>query len=49
MDNAPAGTMMAPSIAGSPRVQGHRDYVIKTILHGLSGPVDGTSYTQEMV
>ena len=24
---APAGTMMAPPLAGSPRVQGHRDYV----------------------
>jgi mono/diheme cytochrome c family protein len=46
---AAPGVTMAPPLAGSPRVQGHRDYVIKTILHGLSGPVDGTSYTQEMV
>ena len=39
MAGAPAGTMMAPSLAGSPRVQGHRDYVIKTLLHGLTGPL----------
>ena len=32
---------MAPSLAGSPRVQGHRDYMIKTLLHGLTGPIDG--------
>ncbi len=32
---------MAPSLAGSPRVQGHRDYVIKTLLHGMDGPIDG--------
>ena len=37
----PAGTTMAPSLAGSPRVHGHRDYVIKTLLHGMTGPLDG--------
>ena len=31
---AAAGTMMAPPLAGSPRVQGHRDYVIKVLLKG---------------
>jgi hypothetical protein len=40
---------MAPPLAGSPRVQGHRDYVIKAILHGLTGPVNGTTYPQVMV
>jgi len=49
MDNAPAGTMMAPSIAGSPRVQGHRDYVIKVLLGGLTGPLDGRTYRDVMV
>jgi mono/diheme cytochrome c family protein len=43
------GVTMAPPLAGSPRVQGHRDYVIKTILHGLTGPVNGATYTQVMV
>ena len=35
---------MAPSLADSPRVQGHRDYVIKTLLHGMTGPLDGKTY-----
>ena len=40
---------MAPPIAGSPRVTGHRDYVVKTLLHGLTGPVDGRAYTELMI
>jgi putative membrane-bound dehydrogenase-like protein len=43
------GATKAPSFAGSPRVQGHQDYVIKAILHGLNGPLDGRSYTDVMV
>lgn len=39
----------APSLAASARVQGHRDYTIKAILHGLTGPIDGTTYAQVMV
>jgi hypothetical protein len=31
-------------MAGSARVLGHRDYVIKVLLHGLTGPIDGTTY-----
>ena len=46
---AAAGSVLAPSLAGSARVNGHRDYVIKTVLHGLSGPVDGKVYPQVMV
>ena len=46
---AAAGAAMAPSLAGSARVNGHRDYVIKTLLHGLSGPIDGKTYPQVMV
>ncbi len=41
---APEGTTMAPPLAGSVRVLGHRDYVIKVLLHGLSGPIDGKQY-----
>jgi len=43
------GSMMGPPLAGSPRVQGHRDYVIKTLLHGMSGPLAGQTYTQVML
>jgi mono/diheme cytochrome c family protein/glucose/arabinose dehydrogenase len=46
---ADAGVTMAPPLSGSPRVQGHRDFVIKTLLHGLTGPVNGVTYTQVMV
>ncbi len=46
---APDGTTMAPPLAGSPRVQGHRDYVINVLLNGLTGPVDGRTYTEVMV
>jgi mono/diheme cytochrome c family protein/glucose/arabinose dehydrogenase len=44
-----AGSTVAPSLAGSARLNGHRDYVIKSLLHGLSGPVDGKTYPQVMV
>jgi mono/diheme cytochrome c family protein len=44
-----SGVTLAPSLVGSPRVNGHRDYVIKAVLHGLSGPIDGKSYSQVMV
>jgi mono/diheme cytochrome c family protein len=39
-----ATAVLAPPLAGSPRVLGHREYVIKTVLHGLTGPVDGRTY-----
>jgi hypothetical protein len=41
--------MMAPPLAASPRVQGHRDYVIKVLLRGLQGPLDGKTYRDVMV
>ena len=49
MGGGPAGSLLAPSIAGSPRVQAHRDFVIKTLLHGLTGPIAGTTYPQVMI
>jgi len=42
------GGLRAPSLAGSSRVVGHRDYVIRTMLHGLTGPVDGRKYAEVM-
>ncbi len=45
---SPEGTR-APALAASPRVLGHRDYVISALLHGLTGPVDGTAYTEVMI
>jgi hypothetical protein len=49
MAGAPAGTMMAPPLANSPRVLGHRDYVLKVLLHGLNGPIEGNTYPGVMV
>jgi len=49
LSGAPPGTTMAPPLAGSATVQSHRDYVIRTILHGLTGPVNGKEYTQVMI
>ena len=46
---AGAGVTMAPSLSGSARVNGHRDYVIKPLLHGMSGPIDGRTFPQVMV
>jgi mono/diheme cytochrome c family protein len=43
------GATVAPALAGSPRVTGHRDYVINAILHGLTGPIHGATYSQVMV
>jgi mono/diheme cytochrome c family protein len=36
--------LMAPSLVGSARVQGHPDYVIKVLLHGLTGDIEGETY-----
>jgi glucose/arabinose dehydrogenase/mono/diheme cytochrome c family protein len=41
---AAAGAIMAPSFVGNARVTSHPDYVIKTLLHGLTGPLDGRTY-----
>ena len=38
------GTVMAPPLTGSPRVQSHPEYVIKTLLHGMDGPLEGKNY-----
>jgi mono/diheme cytochrome c family protein/glucose/arabinose dehydrogenase len=44
MAGAPEGTRLAPPLAGSPRVAGHRDYAIQVLLHGLTGPVGDKEY-----
>ena len=44
MAGAPEGTRLAPPLAGSARVTGHRDYVIKVLLHGLTGPLGDREY-----
>lgn len=43
------GQVMAPQLANSDRVQGHESYIIKTVLHGLSGPIAGVSYPGDLM
>lgn len=38
------GLMLAPSLAGSPRVRGHRERLTRILLNGLIGPVDEKTY-----
>jgi mono/diheme cytochrome c family protein len=38
------GKLLAPSLVGSSRVQAHPDYVVKTLLRGLTGDIQGTHY-----
>jgi mono/diheme cytochrome c family protein len=38
------GQMMAPALSGNPRVTQHPEYVIKALLHGLTGPIADRSY-----
>jgi mono/diheme cytochrome c family protein len=44
--NQPPG---APALANNLRVAGHRDYALNAIVHGLNGPIAGTTYTNVMV
>jgi mono/diheme cytochrome c family protein len=44
LPGAAAGTIIAPAFVGNPRITGHPDYVTKTLLHGLTGPLDGQVY-----
>jgi mono/diheme cytochrome c family protein/glucose/arabinose dehydrogenase len=46
---APGTGALGPSLVASPRVLGHHEYVIKTLLHGLTGPLSGTAYPDVMV
>jgi mono/diheme cytochrome c family protein len=46
---AAPGVTLGPPLAGSPRVAGHRDYVVKVLLNGLVGPVGDRAFTEVMV
>lgn len=46
LKGTPAGddATIAPTLIGSPRVTGDPDVLIKILLHGMQGPVDGKDY-----
>lgn len=46
--NVPGKPMPAPSLVGSPRVKGDKIALTQLLLNGLTGPVDGKSYTDKM-
>jgi mono/diheme cytochrome c family protein/glucose/arabinose dehydrogenase len=41
-------SMLAPPLAGSPRVNGSKDVLIRILLNGLKGPVDNKNYPDVM-
>jgi len=43
------GKLLAPSLVGSSRVQAHPDYVVKTLLHGLTGSIEAIEYAGVMM
>ncbi|MEI3798189.1 MULTISPECIES: DUF7133 domain-containing protein [unclassified Chitinophaga] len=42
------GTAAAPPFVGSKRVSGDKELMMKILLNGLSGPIDGKTYTDVM-
>lgn len=43
------GKLMAPALAGSLKIQGHPEYAIRVILHGMDGAIDGKTYAGNMM
>jgi mono/diheme cytochrome c family protein len=49
LGGAAPGTTLAPPLSGSKTATGYRDGIIDVVLKGLSGPVDGKTYTAQMI
>ena len=43
------GLHLAPPLAGSPRVLGHKSRLGRILLHGLIGPIDDTTYADGLM
>jgi len=43
------GQLTAPALGGNPHVTGYPDWVIKTLLHGLTGPINGRTYAGQIM
>ncbi len=41
--------LLAPAFSGSPRILGHPEYAVKTLLHGLTGSIEGKEYEGVMI
>lgn len=46
---AAGGKLIAPSFINSARIQSHPDYIVKTLLHGMMGPIQKEMYTGIMM
>lgn len=42
-------TLLAPSLANSAIIRGHRELATKVVLHGMTGPSGGRDYPGEMI
>lgn len=47
-DGKGLSSMLAPPLAGSPRVNGDKDVLIRILLHGLKGPVNNKKFPDVM-
>lgn len=43
------GELIAPAFSGSPRILGHPEYAVKTLLHGLTGSIEDKEYEGVMI
>jgi len=43
------GELLAPAFSGSSRLLGHPEYAVKTLLHGLTGAIEGKEYEGIMI
>jgi mono/diheme cytochrome c family protein len=43
------GELLAPAFSGSPRIHGHPEYAVKTLLHGLTGAIENKEYEGVMI
>jgi len=43
------GNLIAPAFSGSSRILGHPEYAVKTLLHGLTGSIEGKEYEGVMI
>ena len=49
VDGKGVSTMLAPPLAGSARVNGDKNILLRLVLNGLKGPVDNKKYPDQML
>jgi len=46
---ATPGKTMGPALANSKRVLGDKDIIIRIVMHGVTGPIDGVDYAPQVM